>query len=237
MAMTRGKLTCLTLGLLSMLTGLVRADHARDCTCIVRLADELQAHSRDLSCEFERSFRWTRQYWDLQSRAQAISVSAGELKHLAQIGSDYRAMKCSLEEISDAYRTLNYMVSGSHGGHGSGHHGSGHYGSSHYGSGHSVAYFRAPEPCTNDRVRALMGCLDKTICKANEELGGLFVTQAPAPRRTQYDRRPSYDSPAGFTYGSPVRPSQSGFTYGNPVRPGQSGFTLSNGRLTFNFGR
>jgi hypothetical protein len=249
------KLTWLTLGFMGMATGLARADHARDCECIVKLADQMQEHAREMSCEFERSYRWTQQYWDLQSRTQEISSRAGHLKYLAQAGSDFREMKCNLEEISLAHRQLVSMLTDSG------------------ATERSVSSWRQqPQACMNNRVRGILECLDKAICQANDDLGGLFSPRSvPTTRRGHdYDRGPTFNGPSTFTYGRPTagrdydrsptfngsstfpygRPTgghdynrrstfngPSGLTYGRPTGHGNPGISLNNGRLSFYIGR
>lgn len=176
------KVGLIALACLGIAFEVARGDHRTACGPLVTLADQMQDHARALSCEFERSYRWTQQYWDLQSNAQRISVSAGQLKLLAQAGGDLREMKCELDAITAANRNLGQLVCGPIAASGQG--------------PHHTAWRYEPPVCQNDQVRRTMKCLETSICQASEQLSQLLgpvdvSVHRPGHGRDYY-RRPVY---------------------------------------------
>lgn len=178
----------LVLGFLGATISVGRGDHRGDCVPIVALADQMQDHARDLSCEFERCYRWTQQYWDLQSNAQRISLCSGHLKQLARTGNGVHEIQCELEAISTANRNLLQLLSGrqTFDGHGT----------------HHAAWRYEPPASANGEVKRILECLDKSICQANEHLAKLIGPPISAQRHVpgRDYRRPQYTS-VPFNFG------------------------------------
>lgn len=206
------KVGLIALGFVGLTMGIARADHRADCNPIVALADQMQDHARDLSCEFERSYRWTPQYWELQANAQRVSITAGHLKLLARSAGDLREMKCDLDVISAANRNLSQLVCTPN---------------ASFGPGFQQTSWRHQSPpCQNDHVRRVLECLEKSICQANEHLTNLLRPTTVSVHRHGYDhdhRRPSY----GY----------SAYGYGPRTSDRNPSLSANNRRYSFYIGR
>lgn len=211
--MVAKKTFCLALGCLGLVIAGARADHLVQCRPVAQLAESVRSHTRELEDALRHDYRTNRYYGQLLAHTRVISAHAARLSVLARVGVDDRGMHRAVDQMDASYqnlaRTLNLAD---------------HRGHSHHGS---------------TRVWREMRHLDQDIHAAHDHLVGIFTPHHPTHRvpDSHYPSHPGQRYPGGFTYGTPPGHPTAGFSFGTPAPSSGAGFSISNGRLTFNFGR